>query len=139
MRTPGDGWPFRIPEMPGIFGREKTNVRATKNVMSPLQWWLALTLAFMSFSAALGPTELRVASWCVAVAAIALFAVTYLGALLTQPDRLQSEEHRQTMAYIHHQYRDDRGITLDATATNVPPPEPAPDPGNAAALPGGTQ
>jgi hypothetical protein len=51
-----NGGQFSFPDMPnGFFRKVQSNVRATKNIMSPLQWWFSggpypLTDSFQSYS-----------------------------------------------------------------------------------------
>lgn len=119
-----DGGPFGglSSTLGGMLGRMQSSVKATNSIMSPLQWWLATVCAALTVLLVLGPAELRAIFAVALLCAIALFPLVFVAAFIRHPDRLQSEEHRQTMAYLHHHYRDASGATvIEGTATNIIP------------------
>lgn len=111
--------------------RTHERVRATKNILSPLQWVLGIISVPCTTLIIWGPADLRYVFVSMLVGMPALIVIFYSIFAFFAPDRLQSEEHRENMTILSQPYQDDRGIVIEANSANVAPPpiaaaEPAP-------------
>lgn len=102
--------------------RTHERVRATKNILSPLQWVLGIISAPCTALIIWGPADLRYVFVAMLVGMPVLIVIFYAIFAIFAPDRLQSEEHRENMTILSQPYQDDRGIVIDANSANVAPP-----------------
>ncbi len=100
-----------------IVGKTFSKVRATNNVLSPLQWMLALILSSITPLLIWGPAEYRPLFVLIFVFIIGYFMVAYTYFAFRDPDRLHSEQHREQMTQITRDYLDDRGMRVVGSST----------------------
>jgi hypothetical protein len=127
---------MKFEDLPDILTNKWTTVRATKNVLSPLQWFMwPLTLACI-LGIVYAPEYRRDFVYAM-LFFIAYFLVFFAIFAFRDPNRLQSEDHTQKMTWLTRM-QDNRGPLVDVTptsnvavgtATAVGIQNPAPTPG----------
>lgn len=105
------------------FNRSHEKARATKSILSPLQWVLAIIAAPCTAMMIFGSPLIQAAG-------LAIFAITiiYIGVVYGlfarfDRDRLHTEEHRENIIMLNQPYQDSRGVIIDSTAANTAAPQ----------------
>lgn len=89
---------------------------ATRSILNPLHW-LCFLLGLFTIVGALVHAHLMYLGGALFLAAVLLDLVAYVYFAFTDPNRLQSEEHQQTMYQMQHLVpQDDRGKIPEAAA-----------------------
>jgi hypothetical protein len=99
-----------------VLNRTLARAKATKNVLSPLQWFLPFVMGSFTLLVLFGPAEYRLASFVCLSCSPIFFFFFYAFFAVKDPKRLQSEDHVETMTLLAQTYEDDRGMLLVGSA-----------------------
>jgi hypothetical protein len=85
--------------------RSHEKIRATKNILSPLQWILGISIGPCASLIIWGPAEYRIVFALTILGLLAYICIIYGAFAIFAPDRLQSEEHRENMTVLSQPYQ----------------------------------